>query len=248
MKYNIFLQARIESTRFPKKVIKKILNKTVLEHIVRRLKKVNNVNKIIVVTGSKEKNYELINEIQKLKLDYYCGSEENILERIYQANQKFKADAIIRITADCPLIDFNIINKGINIFESNKHDILSIDRIRTYPDGFDFEIFKSGILKQTRDKKLSEFKNYDEFFKTFISPAKPMLENKKFLQYDLKNDVDYSNIRLTLDYAEDFEFISKIYETLYTTNEFFEFRDILNLLKSNPKLLYINQKYKKNKY
>jgi spore coat polysaccharide biosynthesis protein SpsF len=242
---HIFIQARIGSKRLPGKVLKKICGKSIIELIVERVSKVEHIDKIVIVTGPKEKNELLINEIKKLDVNYFCGSEENVLDRFYKASLEFKSDNIIRVTADCPLIDFNVINKGFSIFKQNNYDILSNNRIRTYPHGLEFEIFQSDALKIARNDNFSLYKNYEEFYDIFIPPTKYMLEKKKFRNFDLLNDINISHIRVTLDYIEDLELITKIYDMLYNKNLYFGLDEIVSLLENNPSLQKINQKYAK---
>jgi len=229
MKNHIFLQARLNSTRLPEKVLKKICGKTVIELIVERLRQVDNIDDIILVTGSELENKSLIDEAKKLNLTYFCGNDENILDRFYEASMKFNSDNIIRVTGDCPLIDFNVINKGLKIFLEKDFDILSINRKRTFPDGFDYEIFKKKSLHTSWEDNLKLYKNKSEFYTTFISPAIYMLENKKFKNYDLINESDYSYLNLTLDYPEDLELITKIYEQFYPKNKYFALNEILTI-------------------
>ena len=146
MKNHVFIQAHLASKRLPGKVLKKICGKSIVELIVERAYNIKNIDEIILVTGSVDKNNTLVDEAKKIKISYYCGSEENVLDRFFQASKEFNSDRIIRITADCPLIDFNIINIGMSIFDRNNYDILSNNRRKTYPHGLNFEIFKQSAL------------------------------------------------------------------------------------------------------
>lgn len=240
---HIFIQARMDSKRLPGKVLKKICGKSIIELIVERLRKVQDIDSIILVTGPKEKNESLIDEIERLSISYFCGSEENVLDRFYKASIEFKSNNIIRVTADCPLIDFNVINKGLSVFNKNDCDILSVNRKRTYPHGLDFEIFRSNALRKAWIDNFNAYKNYEEFYGVFIPPTKYMLEKKKFRNFDLINNTNLSHIRLTLDYPEDLELITKIYETLYNNQRYFGLDEIILLLQDKPSLLKINQKY-----
>lgn len=242
MKNHIYLQARVDSTRFPRKVLKKILNKTIIELIIERLKEIKNIERIILVTGSLEKNKELVDESKRLNLDHFCGNEENVLDRFYKASLEFNSDNIIRITADCPLIDFKLINKGMRFFLANDYDVLSINRVRTFPDGFDFEVFSRDVLETSWKENKSKFDNEDIFYHTFISPTTYMLSDK-FRNYDLTNKTNLSHIRLTLDYPQDFDLIKKIYEALYRITPLFSMDDIIKFLNKNSELLEINKKH-----
>jgi len=246
MKNHIFIQARMSSKRLPGKILKKICGKTIIEHIFLRLRKVKNIDKIVLVTGPIESNLALIEEAERLNLEYFCGSEENVLDRMLKASQELKTDNIIRITGDNPLIDFNLINKGLKIFSEGNYDILSIDRIQTYPFGFNFEIFSKKVLEKEWNDNFQKYSNEDEFFHTFISPGKAMLEQKNFKNYDLINDKNLSHIRLTIDYPEDLDLLTRVFEELYPQNQYFGLEEILNLFEKKPKLLEINQKFTEN--
>ena len=243
---HVYIQARIGSKRFPKKILKEVCSKTIIELIIERVQKIKKIDKIIIVTGPKEKNLKLIEEVSKLGIEFFCGSENNILDRFYQASCKFKSKNIVRITADCPLLDFNLINYGLEIFPKKNVDILCNNRVRTFPHGLDFEIFTKHALKIAWENNLSQFENYEKFKSTFIPPTKYMLEKKKFKKFDLKNKENFSNIRITLDYKEDFELIKKIYEELYENNSNFGLNEIINLLEKYPELLIINKKWIEN--
>lgn len=243
-KNQIFLQVRIGSSRLPEKALLKIRGKTMVELIIERLRKVKDIDKIILVTGKKKINAPLIEETKRLGIDYFQGSEENVLDRFYRASLKFRPDNIIRIGGDCPLIDFNLINKGLKIFKKGNYDILSNCRVRTFPQGLDFEIFTTQALKLSWQEHFKEFKNKkEEFDKTFINPTNYLRKGKKFKNKDLINNLDLSGIRIVLDYKEDFQLIKKIYENLYQENKYFSTKEILNFLKVNPNLLKLNQKY-----
>jgi len=241
MTNQIFIQARIGSTRFPRKILKKIYNKTLLEILLERLQNVKKIEKILLITGNSEKNEHLVAEAKRLNLEYFCGNENNILDRFYQAGKKFNSENIIRITGDNLLIDYEIVNQGLDIFLEKKFDILSNNRIRTYPLGLNFEIFTKNALERSWMENLEKFKNEEEFFKTFIPPTKYMLENENFNNYDLINETDYSSIRLTIDYSEDFEVVTKIFESLYNKNKNFTLNEIIQFLKNHPNLLKLNK-------
>jgi len=243
MTIDVYIQASMFSERLPGKVLKKILNKSILELIVERVKQIKNFDRIILVTGPKEKNKLLLKEAQKLKIYYFTGSEKNILDRFYQASKKFNTDIIIRCTADNPLIDFNLINTGLEIFLKNNFDILGVDRKRTFPLGLNFQIFTKKALETAwKDNQDIHKGNFD---KIFIPPTRYMLEKRKFKNYTIISKKDYSDIRLTLDYQEDLEMISMIYQKLYPHNKKFGLPEILDFIKKNPKILQINAKHSK---
>ena len=141
------IQARYDSTRFPGKILKKINNKSILEIIIKRLSISENISKIIVACSDNKNDIKVINLCKKLKIDFFVGSEHDVLERFYKASIKFKGLNILRITADCPLIDWIIVDKIINNFFSRNVDYASNINPPTFPDGFDAEIFTFKALK-----------------------------------------------------------------------------------------------------
>ncbi|MBI2625296.1 MAG: glycosyltransferase family protein [Candidatus Nealsonbacteria bacterium] len=241
MKTQIFIQARMGSTRLPKKVLLKVLGKTIIELMLERLRNVNDIDKIVLVTTQNKEDEALVKEAKRLGIDSFQGSQENILDRFYQAARVFKPDNIIRVSADCPLIDFTLINKGLDIFSQGDYDIVSNGRMRTFPDGMDFEIFRVGALEtawQENPKDQNEF----------LGPTTYLLEKKKFKNGVLMGDINLSHIRLTLDNKEDFDLVKIIYENLYPKNKGFTLKDILEFLKSRPDLLNLNYKFIKLDY
>jgi len=241
MKYHIFLQARVNSSRFPKKILKKIFEKTVFELLVERLRLIDD-SRIFLVTGPNSLNRELINEAIKLDIEYFSGSEINVLDRFYHAAEKFSSKNIIRITGDCPLTSFELINQAKEIFYDKQVDILSNNYMpRTYPHGFDFEIFKIDALK--RSWNIMKKEKEEKFFSTFINPVMHILQSNNFKHYKMRNNIDQSHIRLTLDYQEDFLLIKSIFDRLYKKNHVFTSNEIIALLKNESKLLDINKKF-----
>ena len=243
MKNHIFIQAREKSKRFPEKILQKICGKSIVTLMLERIEKIENIDDIFLITGPEESNKKVISEFKRNGIEYFSGSEQNILDRFYHAAKLFNSENIIRLTGDNPLLDFNIINDGINIFLDSNYDILSNNRKKTYPLGINFEIFSNNALKKSWEMTSKKFSEENDFIKTFIPPTAFMLQNVNFKNFDLIYEKNISNIRLTLDYYEDFQLISKIFESLYPQNKFFALDEILKLLEKNPELLKINKKY-----
>ncbi len=138
------IQARLNSTRFPNKILSKIGNHTALEILIKRLKKSLQINKIIIATNSE--SFKRIKKItKKYNLDVFQGNNSNVLQRYYFCSKKFNLkdnDNIVRITADCPFIDVKTIDKGLQLIKSQNVNLVSNTQKITYPDGLDFSIFK----------------------------------------------------------------------------------------------------------
>jgi spore coat polysaccharide biosynthesis protein SpsF len=197
------IQARCNSKRLPNKILKRISGKTVLEILISRLKKSKKIDKLIIATTKKKNDDTIIKIAQKNQVNYYRGNEFNVLKRYYDCANKFNLDNILRITSDCPLSDKKLIDKMIGIYLTSKVDYMSNTIKRTFPDGLDIEIFNFRALNQAFKCAKSKFEKEhvtQYFFKD---------KNIKKLNY--KNDIDLSKKRWTLDYHNDFLFISSIF-------------------------------------
>ena len=117
MKIGIFVQARLESTRFPKKVLKKIGKFTILEIIFKRISRIKSIkkNSIFLLTTNKNSDLALVTHVKNMGFKSYRGSSEDVLDRFYQAAKKFKVKNIVRITGDCPLIDCKVVSQLIKL-------------------------------------------------------------------------------------------------------------------------------------
>jgi glutamate-1-semialdehyde 2,1-aminomutase len=224
------IQARYNSTRFPGKVLKKINKKSILEIIIKRLSKCQNISKIIVACSDNKNDIKIINLCKKLKIDFFVGSELDVLARFYKASLKFQGSNILRITADCPLIDYMIVDKIINNFFLANVDYASNIDPPTFPDGLDAEIFTFDALEQTYKKAKTIIER--EHIRPF------MLNNKNFKKFNLINNKDYSSLRLTVDEPEDFEIVKNIFNN-FKNNLFFLYEDIIYLY-NKKKFLFLD--------
>lgn len=197
------IQARSNSKRLPNKILKKISGKTVLEILISRLKKSKKIDKIIIATTNKKNDDIIIKIAQKNQVDYYRGNESNVLKRYYDCANKFNLDNILRITSDCPLSDKKLIDKMIGIYLTSKVDYISNTIKRTFPDGLDVEIFNFRALHQAFKYAKSKFEkeHVTQYF----------FKDKNIKKINYKNDIDLSKKRWTLDYHNDFLFISSVF-------------------------------------
>ena len=148
MKENIvaIIEARVNSKRLPGKVLKKIAGKTLLEILVDRIKKSKLLNNIVIATTTNNRDTKIVNLANKKKINFFRGSENNVLDRVSKASIKFKADIIVQLTGDNPLIDYEVVDKMLLKLLSNKLDFITNNcfgnnKKRTYPIGTDIRIF-----------------------------------------------------------------------------------------------------------
>ena len=121
----LIVQARLNSNRLPSKVLLKIGNKTILEIINSRLKKIKLIDKIVYAIPKSKNNLKLFNFLNKKKLNIFLGSEKNVLQRFLNVSKKYKAKNIVRITADCPFVDRNLIQKMMKFYLNNDFQYVS---------------------------------------------------------------------------------------------------------------------------
>lgn len=229
-----FIQARLTSQRFPHKILSVVKKKTVIEILLKKIKKIKKIDRIIVLIPKNKKNEKLALLLKKLNYDYFKGSEKDVLDRFYNAYKKFKPKNIIRITADCPLLDISLLTKFIKKFSNNKFDYVSNTLVHSYPDGMDIEIFKSSALIDAWENAKSKYE------REHVTPY--IKNNDKFKKYNFFNKVNQKNIRLTLDWKDDFVLIKKIFEYNHP-NIFFGLKEINKLIIKYPKWFKINSKY-----
>lgn len=235
----IICQARYGSTRFPGKVLRKILDKPLLWYVIKRLELVKTPCKIVIAIANSDENIPIIEFAKNLNIDYFSGSEDDVLDRYYQTARKFFGDIVVRITSDCPLIDPEIIDHALEIYLTSNFDYISNVHDPTYPDGFDVEIFSFSALEIAwKEATLPSEREH-------VTPYIWKSENR-FTQKNFENDENLKELRLTVDTEEDLILITKIIEEFHKEWETFRMRDVISYLKENPDLLKINAQYERN--
>ena len=234
-------QARINSTRLPRKVLLPILAKPLLQYHLERAKQSTLVNKWIVATTEEDESDLICDIAAKLSLPFFKGSLHDVLDRFYQAVKNEQADYIVRITADCPLIDATIIDAIIKMCIEQKLDYVSNTLKPTFPDGMDVEIFKfSALEKAWREATL---KIEREHVTPFIWQNSSFFDKSIFASKNYSNKDDFSSYRLTVDQQADFDLIKNLIENLGGDKPWIVY---VNYLKNNPQLLASNSSIKRN--
>ena len=232
------IQCRLSSSRLPAKIFLPGPTKTLIEHLLERLKKSKFLKKIIIATTNNS-NDDFTYNFLRNENDIFRGSEKNVLERYYNCAKKYKSEIIVRITSDCPLMDYRLIDEMIEFFLKKDCDYLSNIHPPSLPDGFDIEIFTFKSLE-------TSYKNAKESFqKEHVTPYiwdQPNKFNISNFSTNLKDKKLYEKYRLTLDYIEDYLVIFEIYNKLYKKNKFFSYIDIINVIKKNKNLKKNNNK------
>ena len=235
MKVGIIVQARMASTRLPGKVLKKVLDKPLLEYQIERLKRIKYADELVVATTSNDTDDPIVDLCKRLSVCYFRGLEEDVLGRYHGAATVFQADAIVRVTADCPIIDPRVIAKAIRFYLEHQYeyDYVSNTLIRSYPRGMDTEIFSYQVL----DDAFHEATEPSD--REHVTPF--IYKNpQRYRLADVTYSEDRSRHRWTVDMQEDFELIRKIIERLYPQKPEFSLEDVLNLLENYPEWSRLN--------
>ena len=232
----VIIQARLGSVRLPEKVLKKIGNLSIIEIIVKRLRRSKHPIQIVVATSNNKKDLKLISFLNKKNIEVSQGSELDVLARYYETAKKFSASHIARVTGDCPFIDESLLDKMISKIQKGKYDYVSNINPPTYPDGLDLEVFTFKNLKNAHKKAIE---NYDrEHVTPFI-----IRNSKKKYNFSLKKDL--SNIRLTLDESIDLEVLQDVY-TKFDKSFNFSIKDLIDLIAKDKNIFKRNMSIKRN--
>lgn len=234
----VIIQARMGSSRLPGKVLMDLEGKSVLEHVIQRLKNSKMINDIIIATSNKEIDNRIVELCNLINIKCFRGSEDNVLERYYKCAKEYNGDIIVRVTSDCPLIDSKVLDEMLEFYLNNKYKFITNagnEKYRTYPRGLDIEIFSFELLERAY---LNSSQLYEQ---EHVTPY--IYENECSIFY-YKNSIDYSSYRLTLDTKEDYLLIKTIYNKLYKDSHEFYMNEIIQLLNENPELLDINKNIK----
>ena len=237
MKIVAIIQARMGSIRLPGKVLKKIGNKNLIEIILERLSHSNEINEIVVATSVDSKNDVLQKFVESLNYNCFRGSEKDVLERYFMCAERFNADAVVRVTGDCPLVDAELVDDLIKQFKKSNVDYFSNVEPSTFPDGLDVEIISFDALKKAHLIARSE---YD---REHVTPL--IRKSDDFSRSSYKYSEDLSNKRWSVDEEEDLEVARNIFHH-FAPDIFFGWQEVLELNNSNPQIFSNNNQIKNN--
>lgn len=231
------IQARMGSTRLPGKVMKEICGHPVLYHVVNRLRASRLIDRIMVATTVEPSDGVIERWCGENNVECHRGSLNDVLERYHEAAKKAGAATIVRITADCPLIDPEIVDKVIEKFAEGGWD--HAGTTATYPDGLDTEVFSRRALERAhREARLASEREH-------VTPY--IWKNKDvFRVVGVRNAVDLSRMRWTVDDEKDFTLVTRIFEGFNCADRVFHMGEIVEFLDRNQELLSINSTTMRN--
>lgn len=231
------IQGRMGSSRLPGKVMGKILGKPMLFHVVTRVSRARRIDLVTVATSARAFDDPVAEYCAGANIPCFRGSEEDVLDRIYQAANHFKADAVVRLTSDCPLHDPDVIDERVRILLEEGADFVNGGMETTFPDGLDAAAFWMSVLERTwREATLRSDREH-------VTPY--IFRNPDlFRLHIVRLPEDLSHLRWTVDEPQDLEFVRAVYAHLGDTD--FRMADILDLLQKHPELNRINAGISRN--
>tara|TARA_B100001173_G_scaffold312296_1_gene332736 strand:+ start:9382 stop:10113 length:732 start_codon:yes stop_codon:yes gene_type:complete len=228
------IEARMTSSRLPGKVLLESgINKPLLLCLIERIRKVKNIDQIIIATTTNSQDNKIVEFCKENKINFFRGSENDVMARVLNASLKFEVDIIIEITGDCPIIDPEIISLVLNTHLENQYDYTSNCNFRSFPDGMDVQVFSTKILS-----------NSYKLVKTKLEKEHVTLEIRKSSKYSKINLVAPQNyflpdLGLTLDEEGDYLLISSLFK--HFKNNDFGLKQILDFLKEKNQLIELNK-------
>ena len=226
------IQARMGSSRLPgKALMKSDSGKPLLYYVINQLRYCSKVKNLVIATTTNQEDDEIEKFANNNSVNVFRGKEKDVLDRYFQCAKKYSFSTIVRITADCPLIDPQIVDKVIEQFFSENYDFATNTLTRTFPIGTDVEVFSfSALNKAWENAQLPSEREH-------VTPYLRKEENFKII--NVENDKNISNLRLTVDRIEDFELIKQILNNISINPIHLE--DVLELFSRKPELIEINK-------
>jgi spore coat polysaccharide biosynthesis protein SpsF len=228
----VIVQARMTSSRFPGKVLADICGKPSLQHMLERVSRAEKVNSIVVATTVNTTDDPIVELCDQLGYKVFRGDELDVLGRFLQAAEAESAEAVVRLTADCPMVDPMIIDKVIEVYNFGGFDYVSNCNERTYPDGLDVEIFSFSALQEANENVISSFGR--EHVTPYIRGIHTKYEIGSFATKQVKFLTDLSHVRWTVDTPKDLEIVRELISSL---PEKYSWLEALSLATKKPHLL-----------
>ena len=233
----IIVQARMGSSRLPGKVLLPLAGETMLAQQLKRLQRCRRADAIVVATSTAPADDAIVSLLEAWP-DILCvrGSEQDVLARYYQAAKQAQADVVVRVTADCPLIEPAVIDACIAIMleQQDSCDYVSNCQQRSFPRGLDCEVFSMAALETAHQQA------HQPAEREHVTPY-IWQQPERFRLCDYVDTHDRSDWRLTVDTPEDLALVRRIYHELYAQQPDFHYAQLVALLEANPDWLAINR-------
>lgn len=231
------VQARMGSTRLPGKVLARVAGRPLLEHVVRRTRAARLLDEVLVATTTSAEDDEIVRWCEENGVPSYRGSVDDVLDRYCSAARRREYDPVVRITADCPLIDPALIDHAIEAYQEGNHDYVTNALEPTFPDGLDVEVFSAAALQTAHQE--ARLASEREHVTAFI-----INHPERFRMLNLKNNRDLGGLRWTVDEPADLRFVEAVYQLAQNPDVTTE--GVLALMRQHPELAQLNANIPRN--
>lgn len=234
------IEARMTSTRLPGKVLKPACGKPMLELMVERLRRVPSLDGVVIATTVNATDDPIVALAQRLGVEVWRGSEDDVLQRVLDAATAHKVDVIVETTGDCPLIDPDVVEECIRVYRDSGVHYVSNVLERTYPIGMDTQVFATAVLADVARRTDDPADHEHVSLYIYRHPEIYSLKNVPAPSALWRPD-----LALTLDTPEDYALIARIFEALYPANPAFGLRDVLAFLEREPAVARLNARVRR---
>lgn len=233
MRVVAIVQARTGSTRLPGKVLHDLGGRSMLARVIRRTRRAQCLDDVVIATTSSKQDDPVVAEARRLGVPWYRGSEHDVLDRYFLAAEAVRADLVVRVTSDCPMIEPALIDRVVEAFLAERPNYASNFQERTYPRGLDNEVVSFNDLARAWCEAERPYQ------RVHVTPY--FYENPDlFRLLAVKHSSDLSQHRWTVDTSDDLQFVRAVFER-FGNNDGFTWQEVLQLLKTEPELSAINR-------
>jgi spore coat polysaccharide biosynthesis protein SpsF len=236
MKIVANITARMTSERLPGKVLMPCAGRRMLEVLVERVRRSRLIDHIVISTTTNATDDVLVRCAQELGVGHFRGSEHDVVGRVTGAMTAAEADIVVQLTGDCPLLDWQVIDQLIRLYQGNKFDYVSNTLVRSFPRGLDCQVVSLATLQESLRIAKDAAQHEHVCLSIYENP-------QRFSLFNLLAPAElcHPSLRWTLDTPEDYRFITTVYERLYARNPAFTSGDIMALLESEPAIADLNR-------
>lgn len=233
------VQARSSSTRLPGKIFLPLAGEPLLVRMIERVRAAKLVGEVVVASTTDAVDDEIEELCRANGIPCYRGHPSDLLDRHYRCALANRADIVLKIPSDCPLVDPSVIDRVIDQYLSNEADYVSNLHPPSYPDGQDVEVMSFTALETAWSEAEQDFEREHTTPYLWERPERFRILN---VVWGTGQDLSMTH-RLTIDYPEDYELIQRVYQELYARDRIFGLNEIMALFAAEPALLQLNAKY-----